>query len=85
MLKVEKKKLWEAVFKSFYMKSLGNASIDVGSSVQEGILENGLVLGHAYTVETAFEIYSSTNSGVFDTLRTSPNQKMTSKTIKLLK
>lgn len=85
MLKIEKAKLWEVVFKCFCMKSLSTASIDVGSNVQEGILENGLVLGHAYTVETAIEIYSSKNDGVFDQLRCQSNQKINSKTIKLLK
>lgn len=67
------------------MKSLSSSSIDVGNSAQEAILANGLVLGHAYTVETAIEIYSSKNNGVYDALRTSFNHKIETKTIKLLK
>lgn len=42
---VEDDKLWDILFKSFAMKSLCGASINVGTGSQEEVRKNGLVLG----------------------------------------
>ena len=80
--KIDPNVLWEIIFKSFEMKSLLGASINVQGGNQEGRLFNGLVMGHAYSILDAFELIS--NNGQFNELRKSYADNQESKDIKLL-
>jgi hypothetical protein len=61
--------LWEFIHKSFLLKSLCGASIEVGKNrAVEHVESNGLVLGHAYCILEAIEILKE-NGEKFDRLR----------------
>ena len=78
--------LWEMVFKCFRMHSL--ACVYVNADALERVdveRENGLVLGHTYTVVEAFEFYASNdNPLLFSTMRKSINPSTSNSSIRLL-
>lgn len=75
---ITKQALWDLLFKSTSIKSIMGCTIDQMSGQKtEGTIENGLVVGHAYTIMKVVEI-------IDDKLRTikEPTDK---NSIKLLK
>ena len=82
---VSKEKLWKIIFKSYGMKSLFGASIEAkGNQDVEYVQENGLALGHAYSILRIVELVKENNA--YSRIRL-PNEFIEPdiKTIKLLK
>ena len=73
--------LWEALFKAIEMKSLAGASTD---SKEVKTLDNGLSMGHAYSVLDVFELIMS-GEGKYDSLRKSYSDDTNKNDIKLIK
>ena len=56
---LEPDKLWETMYKSFFMKSLMGCAISTKGKSMEHVESNGLVLGHAYTILSIYEVMSN--------------------------
>lgn len=56
---LEPEKLWDTMYKSYFMKSLMGCAISTKGKSMEHVESNGLVLGHAYTILSLFEIMSN--------------------------
>ena len=77
--------LWDAMFKAFKLNSLAGAAMNVKPGMnQEGVLPNGLVMGHAYSLLDAFALIPN-SSGKYDSLEKSYAAKAQSNEIRLLK
>lgn len=80
---VDADSLWKIIFQSFSEKSLVGATIDVRDGRgDEYSQDNGLTLGHAYSVLNAYEILD--NDGEYK-LRESADEESPENSIKLLK
>ncbi|CAF0817426.1 unnamed protein product [Brachionus calyciflorus] len=76
-------KLWEFIFKAFSLKSLVGASINMKDGKgDETVLDNGLALGHAYSVLGVYELLDK--NGKYE-LRDPNDQDTQAKSKKLLK
>lgn len=65
---IEPNRLWELMFKSHNLKSLSSCAANVKAGQKmEGKQPNGLVVGHAYSLMTVYEIYSK--NGQLNTFR----------------
>lgn len=80
---IDSENLWKIIFKSYEERSLIGTTIDVRDGRgDEYTQENGLTLGHAYTVLHVFEILN--NNGEYR-LRKSSNEESPDNSIKLLR
>lgn len=80
---VDSDSLWKILFQSFSQKSLVGATIDMRDGKGDQYSkDNGLTLGHAYTVLNAYELLN--NNGEYS-LRNSTDEESQENSIKLLK
>lgn len=80
---IDPQNLWKIIYKSFAEKSLIGATIDERDGRgDEYTQDNGLTLGHAYTVLNAFEILN--NNGEYK-MRELASEESTENSIKILR
>ena len=71
------------MFQKFYFLKKGSASITTNGKAIEQIQENGLVVGHAYSILKVIEILNV--NGSYSVLRSTLDAAPTNKSIKLLR
>ena len=83
---MDKNNLWNLVYTDSSMKSLLTTCIKTKDPNVIGHLENlGLVIGHAYCIIEAVEIFFNNKSNSFDKLREHADKQGQLNSIKLLK